>query len=174
VFNVSKGCFKFRPKTVKSSLWLLKCAQRMFHLDVNMLHDIVGLYNYYYISHWLPSVLWHCWLGGRKGIRPVKTECGVLAWLSVWSKVQMICLWSSRCHCHCIISCYNKIQNGLSFWCQLTQVFLEKRPLNGCSSSVVILGVAEAKCLLVMAICVSVPGRIPTLLHGPGCKLGEW
>jgi len=22
----------------------------------------------------LPSVLWHCWLGGRKGIRPVKTE----------------------------------------------------------------------------------------------------
>jgi len=20
----------------------------------------------------LPSVLWHCWLGGRKGIRPVK------------------------------------------------------------------------------------------------------
>jgi len=22
--------------------------------------------------HWLPSVLWHCWLGGRKGIRPVK------------------------------------------------------------------------------------------------------
>jgi len=25
----------------------------------------------------LPSVLWHCWLGGRKGIWPVKTElCG--------------------------------------------------------------------------------------------------
>jgi len=22
--------------------------------------------------HWLPSVLWHRWLGGRKGIRPVK------------------------------------------------------------------------------------------------------
>jgi len=21
---------------------------------------------------WLPSVLWHCWLGRRKGIRPVK------------------------------------------------------------------------------------------------------
>jgi len=20
---------------------------------------------------WLPSVLWHCWLGNRKGIRPV-------------------------------------------------------------------------------------------------------
>jgi len=22
--------------------------------------------------HWLPSVLWYCWLGGRKGIQPVK------------------------------------------------------------------------------------------------------
>ena len=26
---------------------------------------------------YMPSVLWRCWLGGRKGIRPVKTEwCG--------------------------------------------------------------------------------------------------
>jgi len=24
----------------------------------------------------------------------------VLAWLSVWSEVQMICIWSSWCHCH--------------------------------------------------------------------------
>ena len=34
-------------------------------------------------------------------------------------------------------------------------------------------GVAEAKCILVTAVCVSVPRRIPTLLHGPGCKLGN-
>ena len=47
----------------------------------------------------LPSVLWRCWLGGRKGIRSVKTECSVLAWLSVWSDVQ-ICIWPSWCHCH--------------------------------------------------------------------------
>ena len=39
----------------------------------------------------LPSVLWCCWLGGRKGIRPVKNwVVGVLAWLSVWSKVQTL------------------------------------------------------------------------------------
>jgi len=32
----------------------------------------------------LPSVLWRCWLGGRKGIRPVKKlSSEVLAWLSV-------------------------------------------------------------------------------------------
>ena len=45
----------------------------------------------------------------------------------------MICMWSSWCQCHPIISCFLKIQNGLPFWCQLTQVVLEKRPLNRCS-----------------------------------------
>jgi len=52
-------------------------------------------------SYPLPSVLWCCWLGGRKGIQPVKTLwCGgVLAWLSVWVEVQ-ICIWPSWCYCH--------------------------------------------------------------------------
>ena len=81
-----------------------------------------------------PSVLWHCWLGGRKGIQPVKTG-EVLAWLSVWSEVQMICIWSSWCHCYPIISCSSKIQNGLPFCCRLS---LEKRPLNRCSVVVVV------------------------------------
>jgi len=34
----------------------------------------------------------------------------VLMWLSVWSKMQMICIWFSWCHCHPIISCFIKIQ----------------------------------------------------------------
>jgi len=63
-----------------------------------------------------PSVLWGCWLGGRKGIRLVKRlSDGVLVWLSVWSKLQMICIRSSWCHCHPIISCFIKIQNGSAF-----------------------------------------------------------
>jgi len=46
-----------------------------------------------------PSVLWRCWLGGRKGIRPVKNLSGwVLAWLCVWSEMQT-CIWPSWCHC---------------------------------------------------------------------------
>jgi len=77
-------------------------------------------------------------------------KCGeMLAWLSVWSEVQMICIWSSWCHCHPIISCSSNIQNGVPFWCRLTQVVLEKRPLNGCSRVVVkdILGVpSEGLC----------------------------
>jgi len=51
----------------------------------------------------------------------------------------MLCIWSSWCHCHPIVSCSSKIQNGLPFWCQLTQVVLEKRSLIGCSSSVVVI-----------------------------------
>jgi len=31
----------------------------------------------------LPSVLWHCWLGGRKGVRPVKNVVLVYCWC--WS-----------------------------------------------------------------------------------------
>ena len=39
--------------------------------------------------------VFNCWLGGRKGIRPVKKQSGgVLAWLSVWSEVQT-CIWPS-------------------------------------------------------------------------------
>ena len=36
-----------------------------------------------FYSHY-PSVLWRCWLGGRNGIRPVKTEC--------WGTGGVICL----------------------------------------------------------------------------------
>ena len=47
----------------------------------------------------------------------------------------MLCIWSSWCHCHPIISYSSKIQNGVPFCCRLTQVVPEKRPLNECSSS---------------------------------------
>ena len=47
---------------------------------------IIIIVAYYYHS---PSALWRCWLGSRKGIRPVKNlSGGVLAWLSVWSEMQ--------------------------------------------------------------------------------------
>jgi len=34
--------------------------------------------------------------------------------------------------------------------------------------------VDDAKCIVVTRVCVSVRGRTPTLLHGPGCDLGAW
>ena len=65
-----------------------------------------------YLHLLVPPVLWRCWLGSRKGIRPVRNlSGGVLAWLSVWSEVQT-CIWSSWCHCH---SSFSKIQIGFTF-----------------------------------------------------------
>ena len=79
-----------------------------------------------------PSVLWRCWLGGRKGIRPVEKQSGgVLAWLSVWSEVQT-CIWPSWCHCHSLFLASVKSRLVLPFWYQLTRVVLDKGPLNGC------------------------------------------
>jgi len=34
----------------------------------------------------------------------------MLVRLSVWSKVQMICIWFSWCHCYPINYCFIKIQ----------------------------------------------------------------
>jgi len=86
---------------------------------------------------WLPSVLWHCWLGIRKSIRPVKID-----WLSVWSEVQIVCIRFSWCHCHPQTPsslALLKSRLVLPFWNWLTQVELEKRPLNRCSVGVICL-----------------------------------
>jgi len=57
------------------------------------------------------------WVSGRaSGLQKLSNE--VMAWLSVCSlccKVQMIFIWSSWCHCHPVISCFIKIQRGLTF-----------------------------------------------------------
>ena len=84
----------------------------------------------------VPSVLWHCWLGFRKNIQPIKIE-----W---WGIGVVICLEYGANDLHMvqlmplppIISCFSKIQNGLPCWCRLTQVvglprLSCKRPLNG-------------------------------------------
>jgi len=73
-------------------------------------------------------------LVGRQEGHPAckKQSGGVLAWLSVWSEVQT-CTWPSWCHCHSLSLAPVKSRLVLPFWYRLTQVVLEKRPLNGCS-----------------------------------------
>ena len=66
-----------------------------------------------------------------------KLSVEVLVWLSVWSEVQIVCIWSSWRHCHpqtpsSVASFKSRLV--LSFWYQLTQVVLKKRPLNGCAA----------------------------------------
>jgi len=84
---------------------------------------------------YLSSMLWLCcWLGFMKTIRPVKMSDEVMEWLSVCSEMQIICIWSSWCYCHPIISCLIQIQIGVPLLYRLTQTVLKKRLLNGCLS----------------------------------------
>ena len=79
----------------------------------------------------LPSVLWRCWLGGRKGIRPVKAEwwgAGVVVCLEQGADLHMAQLMPLLL----TVCCFSKIQIGSPFWYQLTRVVLEKGPLNVC------------------------------------------
>ena len=74
-------------------------------------------------------MLRRCWLGGRKGIRPVKKlSGGVLAWLSVWSEVHT-CIWPSWCHRHSLSLSSVKSILVLPFWYRLTRVVPDKKPL---------------------------------------------
>ena len=59
----------------------------------------------------MPSVLWCCWLGGRKGIRPVKK----LEW---WGAGMVICLEQGAdllMPLPLTVSCFSKIQIGFTF-----------------------------------------------------------
>ena len=73
------------------TLWTFFCT----HLLILCSYSNNVFFLPYILRHILPSVLWQRWLGGRKGIRPVKKQSGgVLAWLPVWSEVQT-CIWPS-------------------------------------------------------------------------------
>jgi len=72
-------------------------------------------------------------LVGRQEGHPAckKLSGGVLAWLSVWSKVQT-CIWPSWCHCHSLSLASVKSRLLLPFWYRLTWVVPKKGPLNEC------------------------------------------
>ena len=77
------------------------------------------------------SVLWRCWLGGRKGIRPVKNWV-VGYWhgcLELGADLHMAQLMPLPL----TVSCFSKIQIDFTFLVPAhLWVVLEKGPLNGC------------------------------------------
>ena len=73
-------------------------------------------------------------LVGRQEGHPTckKLSGGVLAWSSVWSRMQT-CIWPSWFHCHSLsLIASVKSRLVLPFWFWLTRVVPEKGPLNGC------------------------------------------
>jgi len=83
-----------------------------------------------------PSVLWHCWwLGGRKGIRPVKNWV-VGCWHGYLTGARWRLAYGSAdaTATHCLLL-QQKSRLVLPFWYRLTWVVLEKGPLNVCSKN---------------------------------------
>jgi len=78
---------------------------------------------------WLPFFDVVVLMSGRASILLYKIVSDkVLACLSVWSKLQMNCAWSSWCRWCSVISCFIKIEIvSLLLWCQLTQIVLNRR-----------------------------------------------
>ena len=82
-------------------------------------------------STFKPSVLRRCWLGGRKGIRPVKNwvvEC-CRGYLS-GARCRLAYGPADAAATHCLASVKSRLV--LPFWYRLTRVVPDKEPLNGC------------------------------------------
>ena len=117
-------------------LFVYFLCSKHFRCVVTLLFFVVNTSPLRYLC--LSSVLWHCWLGIRKSAQPVKIE-----W---WAVVVVICLeWGAGLFAYGpanaiaspnpIVSCLILTQSGFPFWYWLTQVVLEKRPLNRSNSS---------------------------------------
>jgi len=104
-------------------------------------------------------VLWHCWLGGRKGIRPVKNWV-VGCWHGFLS--------GARCRlAYCMaqlmplpltVSCFSKIMIGLTFVVPAHLGSPRKGPLNGCVCACHSVGICprDSMCILCACLCVLV------------------
>jgi len=79
----------------------------------------------------LPSVLWLCWLGSRKGIQPIKTQwwgAGMVISLRQGADMHMAQLTPLPL----TISCSCKSWLVLPFWYRLTQIVSDEGLLNKC------------------------------------------
>ena len=99
------------------------------HLSPDVCNNIVNAL----ISVTMPAVLWHCWLGGRKGIRPVKN------WAKRWGAGMVICLqrgadlhMAQLMPLPLTVSSFSKIHIGFTFLVPAHPGSPDKRPLNRC------------------------------------------
>ena len=110
----------------------------------------------------LPSVLWCCWLGSRKGIWPVKNE-----W---WGAGMVICLerdadlhMAQLMPLQLTASCFSKIQIGFSFLVPAHPGSPgKKEPLNGCVCVCVILCVYSISVLELFLCHIS---KLSSIIH---------
>jgi len=78
-----------------------------------------------------PSVLWHCWLGARNGIRPAKYWV-IRCWhgYSSAARCKWIAYGPADANATSLSLALLKPRLVQPFWCQLIQAVLENKPLN--------------------------------------------
>ena len=107
-----------------SSLGLTTCIPQTFTVSSEHICFYFLLFLFYLF--FMPSVLWRCWLGGRKGIQPVKTEwwgAGVVICLEQGADLHMAQLMPLPL----TVSCFSKSRLVLPFWYRLTRVIPGQR-----------------------------------------------
>jgi len=103
----------------------------------------------------LPSVLWHCWLRGRKGIRPVKKTWVVKCWHGYLSGARCRLAYgpADTTTAHCFAPVKSKLV--LPFWYRLTWVVPDRGPLNVCVCVCVRVHACACVCVCVcVRVCV--------------------
>ena len=104
-------CFSFKYIS-NFSFWCCCCS---WSPSSSMMTVMAKQFSFGLVSpDFRPSVLWHCWLGNRKGIRPVKTEwwgAGVVICLEQGADLHMAQLMPLPL----TVSCFRKILIGFTF-----------------------------------------------------------
>ena len=79
-----------------------------------IVYNLVHRYWQIDLTKVVPSVLWRCWLGGRKGIRPVKNWV-VGCWHGYLSGARCRLAYAQLMPLPLTVSCSSKIQIGFTF-----------------------------------------------------------
>ena len=108
----------------------------LHHFFTDSTANSVSEFVLFFIGIHMPSVLWCCWFGGRKGIQPVKTE---------WWGTGKVIISAPRCKwfaygpadATATISSLAPVKSRMVYFsgAGLPRLSWKKRPLNGCSSS---------------------------------------
>ena len=112
---VTGSLFPHRADTLHTMRWNSVCRSfPSFSLLVSSFSFTSVSFPFSPFFPFLPSVLWRCWLGGRKGIRPVKNwvmGCCTVICLERGADLHMAQLMPLPL----TVSCFSKIQIGFTF-----------------------------------------------------------
>jgi len=105
-----------QPATAEAERIIFRYAlRRLLHIWLLIwliLHSVA--YWHLFITDHIPSVLWRCWLGGRKGTRPVKNRV-LDCWHSYLSGQGADLHMAQMMPLPLTVSCFSKIQIGFTF-----------------------------------------------------------